>query len=354
MKTLVLRSKEQERPGEAGTGYVQERDTAFARRVLGNLAGGPDFCAACGPECVACRAPYGRRFSSSIAGAIDFPAALPYLLESPQDHVPDRAPPHDILLAICIQEQILLEMLKACPRWGAKGVVVPLESPAWVSGATRKRAFEICAAANVEIAFPRPFCSFDPPQSGILAEFRQHFHIGLPEIDYTVEDGRIAAAEVRVSAPCGADYYIARGLVGRRVDDDLEHEVIAKRLSGFPCTASMEWDDELGDTPMHESDRIHYQIVAPLGRRGARTQGKRTIRTPAGVAIPEPVSYQEGVGNVERAKAAIVARIEESGAASLAELKRDVRMAPAALQSALLILKQEGKVRVAGQTVSLA
>ena len=126
MNIVVLRS--------VGTGsvppseeraYVQQRDTAFAERVLGNLLDRPGYCRACEGDCTGCRRSYEWPFGRSLAAVVDVPADLPYLLESPSDHVPDGMPPHDVLLAVCVHEQVLLEVLRRCPGWGTKAVVVP-------------------------------------------------------------------------------------------------------------------------------------------------------------------------------------------------------------------------------------
>lgn len=261
MKLVVLRSKRIEKPKNGDIDYLQTFNTRYAEKVIGNLKGGADFCSVCGPDCIFCRKPYNRHYDRDIAGIIDFPAVLPYVLESPSDYVPGDIPAHDVLLVINIHEQILLEVLKICKHWGTKGAVVPLEAPHWISGATKVQANEICEQHDIEISFPKPFCSFKPPGGGALDAFRDEFHIGFPDVDLSVENGKITEAHVHVSAACGATYYIARWLVGRSLKDNLEIEVISKRLHSYPCTASMEWDKELDDTPLHIAGKAHYEML---------------------------------------------------------------------------------------------
>ncbi|MFW6159200.1 MAG: DUF166 family protein, partial [Planctomycetota bacterium] len=220
MRIVILRSRPVHRRPETDHDYLQQFNTVYAERVIGNLVGDPGFCSACGPDCIDCRARYRRRLGSHIAATLDLPALLPYLLEQPEEHLPRDVPPHDILLAIHIHEQVLLEVLRACPAWGTRGVVVPLEAPDWVSGSARQQAADMCRHNDIQIDFPKPFCRFDPPADGPLDQFRRSFHIGQPDVRLDVQDGRIENTHVDVSAACGATYYVARWLEGRRVDED--------------------------------------------------------------------------------------------------------------------------------------
>ena len=357
MKLLVLRSRRRRRTSAspAGTGrddrkgqYTLRFTSAYAERVIGNLEGRDDFCTACGPDCIACRKAYGRRFGGRITAIIDLPAVLPYLLESPARYVPADVPPHDVLLAIHVHEQILIEFVRAARRWGTRGVVVPVEDPEWISPAGRADAEAAAAEVGVEIAFPRPFCSFDPPAGGVLAEFRRTFCIGKPQVELTVKEGVIQRAFVHVSAACGATYYVARWLVGRGVDDDLKFEVIARRMHSYPCTASMAWDDEVGDTLLHVANQAHYEILRPLG--GVVEDAGGMVMSPLGRMLPKPVPARENVQNIDRAKQAILEALA-GGALSLADLRGKPGISPAAMYSALVLLEQEGKVHRAGDRI---
>ena len=100
MKILILRSERRPRSNHRKDAYTQEFTSAFAEKVIGNLSGEPDFCSACGQDCIGCRKTYDRRFGREIAGVISLPAVLPYLLEDPESHVPRHIPQHDVILAI--------------------------------------------------------------------------------------------------------------------------------------------------------------------------------------------------------------------------------------------------------------
>jgi len=379
MNVLILRSARDAADGKVGTvpdngtvpifpdDYTQTFTTAFAEKIIGNLVGEKGFCQSCGPDCCDCRSVYDRHFGRDLAGTIDLPNEAPYLLEAPERFVPDHVPPHDVLLAINVHEQMFLEFLKRCNQWGTRAAVAPVEAPGWVSGSAREQAVAICEKAGVEIAFPKPFCAFDPPDGTVLAEFRQRFCIGKPSVRLKVKDGHIDRAIVEVSAACGATYYVARGLVGKNLDDDLKYEVIAKRLSAYPCTASMAWDEELADTIMHVSGQAHYEILYQLEKMGRKkgtvpaveglspfsspfspaAEADR-VKSPHGRMIQRPPSARDGVQNIECAKEAILETLAAAGEVSLQQLRAQRHLAPAAVSSAVLLLKQAGKIRTEG------
>ncbi len=349
MKLLVLRSAGSEGGAAAGDEYQVRFDTRYAARVLGNLRGGPSFCTACGPDCVSCRADYGKPLGGDIAGVIDFPALLPHVLENPDEFIPEDVPRHDILLAIAIHEQILLEIIKLAPRWGTRGIIVPLEAPDWISPAARGEALRLAEQVGVEIALPKPFCAFRPPTGSLLEEFRRYFRIGYPEVRLDAGSGVIREARVEISAACGATYCVARWLQGKRVDEDLKYDVIAKRLHSYPCTASMEWDEETGDTVMHAAGHAHYEILRQLGIDPG--EEPRTFVTPGGALMCAEPRPQESAANIEKARAAILETLAERGELAISEMDQLRGVNPAAATSALLFLRRELRVRVEAGTV---
>ena len=349
MKIVVFRSERAEGGPPADDAYSQTFDTRHADRVIGNLTNEDDFCTSCQEDCIHCRRLYGRSFAGRIAGVIAFPGTMPYVLETPADHVPGDVPQHDVLIAISIHEQVLIESIKQCAQWGTRGVVVPIEAPGWITGAAMAQAEKICRKRRIEIAFPKPFCNLAPPQGSLLDAFRRTFRIGFPEVELTVRDGVIQKADVKVSAPCGSTYYIARWLQGRRVDDDLKYEVISKRLHSYPCTSSMEWDEDLEDTILHVAGQNHYTILDQLGAPPGEDRDALVI-SPTGIAVPKPIPVSENLRNVEEAKEAILRALPVEGSVPLSHL-RIGPSTPAAMNTALVILKRQGRIRIDGDTV---
>jgi len=348
-KILFLRSRRPKSGEKPHNDYVQEFGGIYADKVIGNLKNEPGFCTSCGPDCTNCRHAYNRDFARNIAGIIAFPAILPYLLETPADYLPPDVPRHDVLLAVNIHEQILLEFVRRCRRWGTRGIVVPIEASDWISGSARSEATALCEKQGIEIAFPKPFCSFAPPAGTLLARFREEFHVGKPRVRLEVKNDRVSKAFVEVSAACGATYYVARWLEGRHITDDLEHDVVARRFHSYPCTASMKWDDEIAETPLHLAGEAHCEILDPLKNRPR--QEESMVKSPVGTMVLRPVPLQENLANIEKAKQAILDNLAACKQVSLQSLRSERNISPAAANSALLLLKQEGKVRVEGSRI---
>ncbi len=233
-------------------------DTHYADRFISHLTDKADYCGSCDKKCISCRASYNLDFSKNIAGIIDFPAILPAIVEEPEEYLPENVPEHDILIPICINEDVLIAYLEKFMT--CRGIVIPQEGSQWVSPNAIKKIKSLCSTNGVEVDFPKPFCAFHPA-GGILKEFREQFKLGKPNVKFTVEAGIIKKAEVLVSAPCGATYYTCRGLTGKRADDPNLHLIIDKQLSGYPCTADHAVDRDFGDSITHEAAKIQRDIL---------------------------------------------------------------------------------------------
>lgn len=347
MKILLLRSVECPGSAEEKTEYLQRFNTVYVERVLGNLRNDRNFCGACGDDCVFCRDRYRSVPAKGMIEILDFPAVLPYLLENPGEYIPREIPPHDILISVCVHEQILIEILKQCSSLGTGGVIVPLEAPHWISPSAAKMAQHICSESGIEISFPKPFCVFAPPAGSILSEFRYRFRVGRPDVELELEQDRIVSACVRSGAACGATDYIARWLVGRKISDNLKYDVISRRLHSYPCTASMEWDREINETILHQSGEAHYDILSQLGIESAKEENYMVVG-PLGRMIQQPAAAQENLENVKKAREVILERLRQKETICVAELRADGRLAAAAVNSALLALKQEGEIFIEG------
>jgi hypothetical protein len=245
----------------------------FAERVVQHLQNNyANLCTGCGTDCDHCRDKFPILFpvdfKDDIAGVITIPAEMPYYVDSPGDYLPDPLPHHDVILPIHIHEDILLSLPKRSHNAGGKAIIVPSEDPAWVSAWIRTKLNKICESLSMEAAFPKPFCSMEATaDQPVIAGFIRHFRIGRPEIEIKVQDGKIIEAQVIRSAPCGCTYLVARNLLNKEVNEDLNTEVTAKYWHSYPCVASMDMDRELADTPLHKGGYMHYDAVAEAVRK---------------------------------------------------------------------------------------
>lgn len=258
MKLLVLCSEPadpQSRPGP----FERTFDSSWADRFLKHLHNDRTFCTGCGNRCVHCRDWRVRDFRKDIRGIIRLPSLLPELLDDPFAYLPKALPPHDVLVAIAIHEEILIELPKLISKTGGRALIVPAEAPDWISRWAKGRLKEAARKLDLELAVPKPFCDLAPGAGPIIDNFIEHFKIGRPSVEIMEQDGRIAQATARISAPCGNSHYVAHNLQGHYINADLQYEV-SHCWHAFPCTASMKNDPELGgDTILHKGGQIHMQ-----------------------------------------------------------------------------------------------
>ena len=264
MKILVIKSVRTAgngRPDLQMGPYTVTSDTAYAGRFLSHFTGREGYCHACGDGCRSCREGYDLDYSGSIAGILEVPATLPAMVDDPHEFLPRAVPDHDILIAVGVNEEILTAFMERYPI--ARGVVVPVEGSSWISPYARGAISTLCEKNGIEYAFPKPFCSFDPGTE-LLKAFRSEFRIGKPDIEFDIQEGVIKGARVRCSAPCGATYFTARRLEGRRIDEDLTF-VIDSALSAYPCTADRAVDREYRDSITHQAVKIQRCVLEQIG-----------------------------------------------------------------------------------------
>lgn len=260
MKLFIIHPDDFDK-GEEAPPFSSLFENGFAKKLIKHLTDDPSVCTGCGKSCVNCRKAYGLDFSREIAGVHKLPAKLLYYIEDPAKYLTEKLPPHDIMIAINIHEDILLALPKAAKKAGGRGLIVPVEHPDWLTRWGRGRLTQTCEELGLECAFPKPFCALAKnDKHPAINSFIDHFHIGRPVLKIKAKDGVIEQARVEVSAPCGATYLVAHKLKGKKLTDDID-AVIAKYWHSYPCIASMKTDPELGDTILHRGGHIHYGIV---------------------------------------------------------------------------------------------
>jgi len=263
MNILVLRSSRlgaRAQSASRNDPYNLTYNTSYAKRFLGHLKAEEGYCRACADNCRNCRGEYGLDFSSLVTGVIDLPSTMPAIIDDPYEFVPRDVPRHDVLIAISVNEELLLAFLMKHPL--ARAIIVPIEQSDWITPYGEGTISNFCEEKGIEVSFPKPFCSFDPV-SGVLKEFKDNFRIGRPGIDFVFRDGIIIETRVLCSAPCGATYFTARSLEGKSVVENLAF-VIDSALSAYPCTAGRTVDKDFNDSITHQAVKLQRIILKPL------------------------------------------------------------------------------------------
>ncbi|MCX6641378.1 MAG: DUF166 family protein [bacterium] len=258
MKALIVCSEPKD-PGHTPEPFERAFDCAWADRFIRHLRADRELCTGCSDRCVHCRDWRITDHSDDIAAIIRCPAHLPELLDDPFLYLPEKLPPHDVLVAIEIHEEILIELPRLAAAAGARVMIVPVEAPDWLSRWAKGKVTQNARRAGLEIAVPKPFCNLATGLGETLDAFIAHFRIGKPVVKMEILDGRIATAKALISAPCGNSHYVAHNLQGHPASSELQY-VISKYWHSYPCTASMKPDPELGgDTILHKGGQIHME-----------------------------------------------------------------------------------------------
>ncbi|AGK60813.1 Uncharacterized protein conserved in archaea [Archaeoglobus sulfaticallidus PM70-1] len=234
----------------------------FGERFIANLMNYSNSCpsfGACGlDQCVQCKQG-AYSFSKNIVATFGLLSRenMPDFIEDAEDFLPKKIPKADIAVAINIHPDILMALPEKLKESGFKALIVPVEEPRWCSAGLAKQLKESCTEIGLEFAAPKPFCllrkSEDTPT---INRFIDEMGIGYPEFEVDVEDSRgvkkIKNFRVIRSQPCGAGWYIGIKLREFEFKDMRElWDRVSSSHHSFPCTASMEKDNEYNETLLH-------------------------------------------------------------------------------------------------------
>jgi hypothetical protein len=213
---------------------------------------------------------YADRFAAglkkSVVQLIEVPAVLPQYLDDPSEYLPKALEPHDLLIAINVHEEILLELPALVAAARGKAIIIPREDPNWTTPWLREELKKKSAAAGLEIAFPKPFCALaDDPDHPAINSMLAVLKIGRPEIRFHVTDGVVSRVEVLRSAPCGDTYYVAEKLKGKPFDETLNAWAF-KFWASYPCLGAMVFDEDYQDLLQHGAGHILLEAVEEARR----------------------------------------------------------------------------------------
>jgi len=205
-----------------------------------------------------------RKSPGSIT-AYQVPSALPLIVDEPAEFLPAQLGNAEVIVAINLHQDLLLEIPHLVRGKATKALIAPLEDPSWIRPGLQRQVTAACAEAEIETAFPKPFCSL-VPATPVIAEFCRIYQVGRPEFKIAVREGRIAAVEMIRGSPCGLTKSVADKLVGMNLSEDIVKEAGILHHS-YPCLASMATNEDTGDTLMHHSVfMLRDAVAAALGK----------------------------------------------------------------------------------------
>ncbi len=199
------------------------------------------------------------------------PPSLPIVMDYPEDFVPDDLPHADLVLSFGELPGIAELVPEVVEKIGAKAVIAPVDSEAWLPRGLARQLRGWLADMGVVCVTPKPLCTLTPTyyeigrrkrieyEDPLIAEFARHF--GRPQFEIEVDPQKRIITSVKVvrDAFCGCARHVAEGLIGISADD-------AEQKAGllhhhYPCLASMGIDSDYDDTLMHISGNIMKDAV---------------------------------------------------------------------------------------------
>lgn len=203
-------------------------------------------------------------------------ARLPLVIDDPDDFLPNALPPADLLLALGEVPglgQLLPDLVR---RSGARAAIVAIDHTSAMPAGLETQVRGWLESMGVPSVFPKPLCSLTGLSAGVqrrmtayddplIRRFASVF--GCPTFHLTIEEGRVAQAEVTRDSACGCARHVAEHLLGTPVDDATEKAGMLHHH--FPCLASMSQDPDYHDTLMHVSghlvrDAVHRELEEHL------------------------------------------------------------------------------------------
>ena len=252
----------------------------FGERFIANLMNYRNSCpsfGACGiDECVQCKEnvySFSRNIIASF-GMID-PLNMPDFIEEPDDFLPKEIPEADIAIAINLHPDILISLPERLSDLGYRAYIVPVEEPRWCSAGLAKQIKERCSELRIEFAAPKPFCILrESDEHPTINRFIREMGIGYPEFEIDIEKTddwkRIASVRIIRSQPCGCAWYVGIRLRELEFSEIRElWDVVAEAHHSYPCTASMEKDNEYNETILHIAGyAVRHAVDKAVGYRG--------------------------------------------------------------------------------------
>ena len=228
--------------------------------MIGNLINYRNFCISCDKLCIFCRDDRKLDFANNIIGIYVQPPNLPVYIEDADKYIPSDLPENDVLVAINLHPDIIIEFAGLAKNAGTRLFIAPVEEPGWLPAGVKNQLKERCAKTGIVFTAPKPFCSLKKGENALIDDFMDYFKIGFPGLKLGVRDNVISTVQVLCSQPCGCAYYVAQKLKNVPVNDKLD-EVISSAHHAYPCTAGMERDPELKDTILHKAGYIIREAV---------------------------------------------------------------------------------------------
>jgi len=251
----------------------------FGKTLIGNLINFSGFCISCGDACSLCKS--GKySMADDLVSVIEMPdpETLDDFIDDVEPYLPNGIPEADIAIVVNVHPDIIFGLLPVLKENGYRGIIGGSERPQELPFGLRVQLAEEASKIDLESAFAKPFCALKPdPAMPTISAFMEKARFGKPKIEILTQKSRegketILAANVIRSAPCGSTWYVAKRMTGLETDQEDLRERISEAHHAYPCTASMDQDQELKDTILHKAGYIIREVVEDAIQRAERME----------------------------------------------------------------------------------
>jgi len=173
------------------------------------------------------------------------PTALPHIVDEPEEFLPDRLEPADLLVVLPESAGLTDLTPDLALRCGAQAVLLGIDKRPWAPRGLVRQVRQRLAQADIACAAPIPFCSLAPSarQHPLIRAFAERF--GRPELSCNIQNGSekpgyITACQIIRETPCGNTRYIVRHMPGTPRDQAVEQAGLLHHY--YPCWGGMETD----------------------------------------------------------------------------------------------------------------
>jgi len=235
----------------------------YGEKILDNLTNANGHCNACGTQCIGELCKYGKYSYANNIHVIRIPSAhdLPDVIEDPEKIIGNKLPQVDLVVATSLHNDIYLALPEILHKSGIRGLLILRSSPHDAPLGVSREIENLCKKFGIEFDNPKPPCLLKPRKDKpIISRFIREFRIGMPLImlhtDRSRDTIKIKNVEIKVSAPCGATWYVARMMIDYEINPRSEKSIkeMCKHVAALHqsyCIASTAHDYELGDTVIH-------------------------------------------------------------------------------------------------------
>jgi len=188
------------------------------------------------------RGKYGRRLIENIESNSDFsvssielPESLPDFIEDPKEFIKSLKPDKkvlssDLVIAYTLHPDLTPEIVCLAGENGAHAVII-------AGGMSRaggsEELDELSRKYDMYIEVHEICCEIGGSGNDIMDRLASLF--GMPEVKINIKNGIVSKVEVIRSAPCGSTQHMAKGLIGKSIEDAPAYAGLL--VQQYPCRA---------------------------------------------------------------------------------------------------------------------